>query len=419
MGRIRTTVATALDGVIGGLASVRDAIAASDGDSDGATDRPTGGSEREDRVLGASRGVAGGSPAGDPAGATSGDPPDPSDRGSADGDDSRASGVGGSDDPNGRNEATDLEPADATTDLETADDDGLTGAVREWIGTDYEYQTTVLRHPIAAQRAHLSALRETPVLSTDFVKQAFVATESVKRDRVEQINDQLEDDRTLRDDARDLAATVDWSRTWEYGKYGFLVGSRYRKRMPVGDAYAPVAGAVAGGAVGAVASATDRTLVDVDPDRLFDRIDAVSRLRDDPVTRAQVTRETLRAVDRRVGNDDLPVERLFEDDLFADLVTREDEAVPESVPGSSRTRAAITELIWGDPLSGPPVTTDTPSLPPGRPDRSADGPPEDAIDAADPTDGEPPSDGDRDRDGEPRTGSDENRDRSEGSRHYS
>lgn len=341
MGRIRTTVAAALDGVIGGLATVRDAVAGADGDPGGTTDRAAGGAEDDAPATG---------DAGDAVVANS------------DRDDS-ADGSG----------TADLETADGTIDLAVSDGNGLADAVRERVGTGYEYQKTALRHPIAAQRAHLSALRETPVLSTDFLAEAFVATESAKRDRVERIRRQLDADRTIRDDARDLAGTVDWTRTWEYGKYGFLVGSRYRKRLPVGDAYAPVAGAVAGGAVGAVAGATDRTLVDVDPDRLFDRIDAVSRLRDDPVARAQVTRETLRALDRRVGNDDLPVERLFEDDLLADIVTREDEAVPDSVPGSPRTRAAIDELIWGDPLSDPSDGTGTRSLPPANRDRSSGG----------------------------------------------
>jgi len=349
MGRIRTTVATALDGVIGSLTSVRNAIAGGDG------------------------------------------------------------GPGGT---------TDLETAHGTTDLETADGDGLGATVSERVGTGYEYQKTALRHPLAAQRTHLSALRDTSILSTDFLEEAFVATESVKRDRVERIHEYLEADRTIKDDARDLAATVDWSQTWEYGKYGFLVGSRYRKRLPVGDAYAPVAGAVAGGAVGAVAGATDRTLVDVDPDHLFDRIDAASRLRDDPVARARVTRETLRAVDRRLGDDDVPVERLFEDDLLADLVTREDEVVPESIPGSPRTRAAIDELIWGDPLSGPSAATGAPSLPSGRPEVSADGPLEDVVDGTDSTDGEPPSGerGDRSSEGRYGTRSDEDRDRSTSAR---
>lgn len=321
MERPRNALAGLLDRIIGGLSGIRDRLS---GDT----------------------------------GATSPDPP-PSEFPES------AQGNGG--DPQAGLNGSDADSLATAVEAEapaTVDESGIAAGLRDRIGRNVDYTKTVLRHPVAAQRAHLSALRNESPFSLDFWKEVTLATSDIKSRRTDMIRDQLAADRTLRDDARAAAATVDWRRTWRYGKYGYLAGRRYRKQAPVADAYAPVAGAIAAGTYGAVTGATDRVPIDVDPDRLFDKIDAVSRLKNDPVTRAQMARETIRAVDRRVGTDDLPVEEVVDDADIAQLVVGQDEAVPDEIPpvefGLDSRR--VEDLVFGDPL---PPQNGAPRLAPG------------------------------------------------------
>lgn len=256
--------------------------------------------------------------------------------------------------------------------LEAADpggsgDDDLGRSIRDAVSSAVVYEATALRHPVAAEVEHLSSIWESAGLNRRFVEEVTLATSDARRRRIERIRRRTESERSVAEDAKAFAADVDWGRTWLYGKVGYRAGRRYGKRLPVADEYAPIAGAVAGGAYGAVSTATGRGLVDVDPQRLFDRIDALARLRDDPVTRASVAREAIDEIDRRIAADDdpLPVEDVVPDEDVARAVTTADEAVPDEIRIDPATRDLITRdldraLPAGDRHSGDVADLDLP-----------------------------------------------------------